>query len=467
MEIRVFGFLSGALEEISCRAMEVSIIGGGFAGTECAWQLARRGHRVRLIEMRPSVSTPAHQTGDLAEMVCSNSFRSDNPSNAVGLLKREMEALDSLVMRCARETRVPAGDALAVDRTAFASRVTGAIAGRREIEIVRGEIGGIPETGFVVVATGPLTSDGLARSIRERLGTEALYFYDSMAPIVTAESIDFEKIYAASRYGKGGGEDYLNCPMSREQYEELVADLVSGETVPVHDFEKGVYFEGCLPIEVMAERGVETLRHGPLKPMGLEDPRTGKRPHAVVQLRQDDLAREHFNLVGFQTKLKVGEQKRIFRKIPGLENANFARFGMLHRNTYIHSPAHLDRFFRLRGEPRIFFAGQITGVEGYLESAATGLYVGRTISQILEGREEPEPIPYETALGSLSRHCSERPKTKTFEPMNVTFGMIEDTTRDPIRDKARRRESQVARALAAIEEYGRRSGSPAGRVLTA
>ncbi|HET9794135.1 MAG TPA: methylenetetrahydrofolate--tRNA-(uracil(54)-C(5))-methyltransferase (FADH(2)-oxidizing) TrmFO [Thermoanaerobaculia bacterium] len=444
----------------------MSIIGGGFAGTECAWQLARRGHPVRLIEMRPSVSTPAHQSGDLAEMVCSNSFRSDNPTNAVGLLKREMEALDSLVMRCARETRVPAGDALAVDRAAFASRVTGALEGRREIEVVRSEVGEIPPEGIVVVATGPLTSDALARSIRERLGTDALYFYDSMAPIVAADSIDFEKVYSASRYGKGGGDDYLNCPMTRGQYEEFVADLLSGETVPVHDFEKGIYFEGCLPIEVMAERGVETLRHGPLKPMGLEDPRTGRRPHAVVQLRQDDLAREHFNLVGFQTKLKIGEQKRIFRKIPGLENANFVRFGMLHRNTYIHSPAHLDRFFRLRDEPRLFFAGQITGVEGYLESAATGLFVGRTIAQLLEGRE-PSPMPYETALGSLSRHCSERPKTKTFEPMNVTFGMIEDTSRDPLRDRTRRRERQVARALAAIEEYRLRSEAAADRLLTA
>ena len=459
-EIPIFGFLSGALEEISWRPMEATIIGGGFAGVECAWQLARRRHAVRLVEMRPTVSTPAHHSGDLAEMVCSNSFRSDNPANAVGLLKREMEALDSRVMASARECRVPAGDALAVDRTAFSASVSAAVRALPEIEIVREEVRAIPPSGIVVLATGPLTSDALARSIRDRLGTDALYFYDSMAPIVTADSLDFGKVYAASRYGKGGGDDYVNCPMTREQYEEFVADLLAGETVPVHDFEKGVYFEGCLPIEVMAERGVETLRHGPLKPMGLEDPRTGKRPYAVVQLRQDDLAREHFNIVGFQTKLKVGEQKRIFRKIPGLENANFVRFGMLHRNTYIHSPAHLDRFFRLRDEPRIFFAGQITGVEGYLESAATGLYVGRTIAQVLEGRE-PAPMPYETALGSLSRHCSERPKTKTFEPMNVTFGMIEDTSRDAVRDKARRRERQVARALAAIAEYRSRSESPA------
>jgi len=440
--------------------MDVTVVGGGFAGVECAWQLARRGHTARLVEMRPRVRTPAHQGEGLAEMVCSNSFRSDNPLNAVGLLKREMEALDSLVMACARQTRVPAGDALAVDRAAFSERVTAAIAASARIEIAREEIGAIPPEGLVVLATGPLTSGALARSIRERLGTDALYFYDSMAPIVTVDSLDQSQIYPASRYGKGDGDDYLNCPMTRAQYEQFVAELLAGETVPVHDFEKGVYFEGCLPIEVMAERGIETLRHGPLKPMGLEDPRTGKRPHAVVQLRQDDLAREHFNLVGFQTKLKVGEQKRIFRQIPGLENASFVRFGMLHRNTYIHSPAHLDRFFRLRDEPRIFFAGQITGVEGYLESAATGLYVGRTLAQILEGRE-PVPMPFETALGSLSRHCSERPKTKTFEPMNVTFGMIEDTSRDAVRDRTRRREGQVARALEAIAEYRSRSESPA------
>jgi methylenetetrahydrofolate--tRNA-(uracil-5-)-methyltransferase len=441
----------------------VTIIGGGFAGAECAWQLARRGHRARLREMRPEISTAAHETSDLAEMVCSNSFRSDNPLNAVGLLKREMAELGSLVIACARETRVPAGDALAVDRRAFSAAVTRAIASRPEIEIVRGEAADLPEEGFVVVATGPLTSDALARSIRARLGDEALYFYDSMAPIVTADSLDFDRVYPASRYGKGGGDDYLNCPMTKDQYQEFVADLRSGETVPVHDFEKGIYFEGCLPIEVMAERGVETLRHGPLKPMGLEDPRTGRRPHAVVQLRQDDLAREHFNLVGFQTKLKVGEQKRIFRKIPGLENANFARFGMLHRNTYIHAPAHLDRFFRLRADPRVFFAGQITGVEGYLESAATGLYVGGTLAQILEGRE-PVPAPFDTALGSLSRHCSERPKTKTFEPMNVTFGMIEDSSRPAVKGRAERRQILCDAAMASIGRYAREAeGSPAPR----
>jgi methylenetetrahydrofolate--tRNA-(uracil-5-)-methyltransferase len=430
----------------------VTIVGAGLAGSECAWQLARRGHRVRLFEMRPGVKTAAHQTERCAELVCSNSFRSDNPRNAVGLLKREMELLDSLVIRCARASAVPAGDALAMDRDEFSRLVSEAIASRPEIDLVREEVTRIPEEDYAVLATGPLTSDALDRAIGELLGTEDLYFYDSMAPIVTAASLDFSKMYPLSRYGKGSGEDYWNCPLGKEEYEGFVADLLSAEKVPVKDFEKGIYFEGCLPIEVMAERGVETLRHGPMKPMGLPDPRTGRIPYAVVQLRQDDLAKEHYNLVGFQTKLKVGEQQRVFRKIPGLENATFVRYGMLHRNTYIHAPAHLDRFWRMRREPRIFFAGQITGVEGYVESAATGLAVGITIAQLREGRE-PVPVPYTTAIGSLARHCSERPATKTFEPMNVTFGLIEDTSHSPIRDKAVRRQQMVDRALTAIAEW--------------
>ena len=429
----------------------VSIVGGGLAGSECAWQLAQRGHRVRLYEMRPAVKTAAHHTGRFAELVCSNSFRSDNPLNAVGLLKREMELLDSLVIRSARATAVPAGDALAMDRDRFSAMLTEEICSRPEIEVVREEVQKIPVC-LVVLATGPLTSPALDSAIGELLGTEDLYFYDSMAPIVAASSLDFSKMYAMSRYGKGAGEDYWNAPLTKDEYESFVAELQSAEIVPVKDFEKGIYFEGCLPIEVMAERGVETLRHGPMKPMGLPDPRTGRIPHAVVQLRQDDLAKEHYNLVGFQTKLKVPEQQRVFRKIPGLENAAFVRYGMLHRNTYIHAPAHLDRFWRMRKEPRIFFAGQITGVEGYVESAATGLAVGITIAQILEGRE-PVPIPYTTAIGSLARHCSERPATKTFEPMNVTFGMIEDTSHSPIRNKVKRREMMVERALGAMREW--------------
>jgi methylenetetrahydrofolate--tRNA-(uracil-5-)-methyltransferase len=430
----------------------VTILGAGLAGSECAWQLARRGHPVRLVEMRPAVRTSAHQTDRCAELVCSNSFRSDNPRNAVGLLKREMETLDSLVIRCARSAAVPAGDALAMDRHVFADLVTDAIASRPEIALVREEAKAIPADGLVVVATGPLTSPALDRAIGDLLGTDDLYFYDSMAPIVEASSLDLSKMYPLSRYGKGDGEDYWNCPLTREQYERFVDALLSGETVPIKDFEKGIYFEGCLPIEVMAERGRETLRHGPMKPMGLPDPRTGKNPWAVVQLRQDDLAKEHYNLVGFQTKLKVPEQQRIFRTIPGLEGAVFARYGMLHRNTYIHAPAHLDRLWRMRREPRIFFAGQITGVEGYVESAATGLAVGLALAQILEGRE-PVPIPYTTAIGSLARHCSERPASEKFEPMNVTFGLIEDTSHSPVRDKQVRRQRMVDRALSAIAEW--------------
>jgi methylenetetrahydrofolate--tRNA-(uracil-5-)-methyltransferase len=430
----------------------VTIVGAGLAGSECAWQLARRGHHVRLFEMRPKVATAAHQTDMCAELVCSNSFRSDNPLNAVGLLKREMEKLDSLVIASARQAAVPAGDALAMDRNVFARAVTDSLAAREEIEIVREEVREIPREGFVVLATGPLTSPALDRQIGEFLGTQDLYFYDSIAPVVTAESLDFSRMFAMSRYGKGQGADYWNCPLTRAEYEQFVDDLLTGETVAVKDFEKGIYFEGCLPIEVMAERGRETLRHGPLKPMGLPDPRTGKTPHAVVQLRQDDLAREYYNIVGFQTKLKVGEQQRIFRKIAGLENAVFVRYGMLHRNTYIHAPAHLDRFWRVRREPRIFFAGQITGVEGYVESAATGLAVGLTIAQLLEGREAV-PVPYTTAIGSLARHCSERPADQKFEPMNVTFGLIEDTSHSPIRDKARRRQILADRALAEITDW--------------
>ena len=433
-------------------AEDVTVIGAGLAGSECAWQLARRGHRVRLFEMRPKVGTAAHRTDRCAELVCSNSFRSDNPLNAIGLLKREMEVLDSVIIRCARAAAVPAGDALAMDRAIFADLVTEAIASRPEIELVREEMRQVPPEGYVVIATGPLTSEALDGEIGKLLETEDLYFYDSIAPVVVSSSLDFSKMYAMSRYGKGEGEDYWNCPLTRQQYEEFVSDLLAGETVPVHDFEKGIYFEGCLPIEVMAERGEETLRHGPLKPMGLADPRTGRLPYAVVQLRQDDLAKEHYNLVGFQTKLKIGEQQRIFRKIPGLENAAFARYGMLHRNTYIRAPAHLDRFWRMRREPRIFFAGQITGVEGYVESAATGLAVGLTIAQLLEGKE-PVAVPYTTAIGSLARHCSERPPEKSFEPMNVTFGLIEDTSHSPIRDKAARRRLMVERALKAINEW--------------
>lgn len=431
----------------------VTIIGGGFAGVECAYQLARRGHPVRLYEMRPTRTTDAHATDRLAEMVCSNSFRSDNPRNAVGLLKREMEAVGSIVLQCARRSAVPAGDALAVDRAIFADNVTTQLLSLPEITLVREEVPHLPDPGegFAVLATGPLTSPSLERSLLSALGDEYLYFYDSVAPIVEASSLDLSRLYPLSRYGKGGGDDYLNAPLTKAEYEAFVKELLAGEKVPFHDFEKAVYFEGCLPIEAMAERGLETLRHGPMKPFGLPDPRTGREPYAAIQLRQDDLAKSHFNVVGFQTKLKVGEQKRIFRTIPGLANAEFVRFGMLHRNTYINGPAHLDRLFRWKKDPRVFFAGQITGVEGYLESAATGLMVGATLAQVLEGREAVA-LPYSTALGSLSRHVSER-NERDFTPANVTFGLIDDSAMPPSKNRDERREEIARRARAAVDAW--------------
>jgi len=434
-------------------ASRVTILGGGFAGVESAHQLLRRGHAVTLVEMRPVRTTDAHATDRLAEMVCSNSFRSDNPANAVGLLKREMESVGSLILEEARKAAVPAGDALAVDRTVFAEAVTKRLAAEPLLTIVRAEAETLPDPGdgYVVVATGPLTSPVLERALLAALGEKYLYFYDAMAPIVEAASLDMEKLYALSRYGKGGGDDYLNVPLSRAEYEAFVAALLAGEKVPFHDFEKAVYFEGCLPIEAMAERGVETLRHGPMKPFGLPDPRTGREPYAVVQLRQDDLAKAHFNLVGFQTKLKVGEQRRIFRMLPGLENAEFVRYGMLHRNTYINGPAHLDRFLRWRKDPRVFFAGQLTGVEGYLESAATGLMAGATLAQIVEGRE-PAPLAFTTALGSLARHVS-TPRDGDFTPMNVTFGLIDDADVPPSKDRAMRRAEIGRRALEEVARW--------------
>jgi methylenetetrahydrofolate--tRNA-(uracil-5-)-methyltransferase len=431
----------------------VTVIGGGFAGVECAYQLARRGHRVRLFEMRPVRTTDAHTTGDLAEMVCSNSFRSDNPTNAVGLLKREMESIGSVVLQSARASAVPAGDALAVDRTVFAETLTKHLSSIPAIEIVREEVESLPEPGdgYVVVATGPLTSPALERSLLSALGESYLYFYDSVAPIVESASLDRTRLFAASRYGKGGGDDYLNAPMGKAEYEAFVAALINGEKTPFHDFEKAVYFEGCLPIEAMAERGIETLRHGPMKPFGLPDPRTGREPYAVIQLRQDDLASDHFNLVGFQTKLRVAEQKRVFRTVPGLANAEFVRFGMLHRNTYMNGPAHLDRLFRWKKDSRVFFGGQLTGVEGYLESAATGQMVGITLCQLLEGRE-PVPLPYSTALGALSRHVSER-NERDYQPANVTFGIIDDAEVPPSRDRAGRRQEICRRALETVGRW--------------
>jgi methylenetetrahydrofolate--tRNA-(uracil-5-)-methyltransferase len=421
--------------------MRVKIVGAGLAGSECAFQLARRGHRVDLFEMRPAKMTPAHQTSNLAELVCSNSFRSSAITNAVGLLKREMQILDSIVIRCAEEARVPAGDAFAVDRERFSAAVTKAVSDN--VTIYRDEITSLNYDGYdrLVVATGPLTSHPLFEAINDFLGGDGLYFYDAIAPILAADSLDLTKLYWKSRYGKGSGTDYLNAPMDREQYESFVAALLAAELYPLHDFEKAAHFEGCLPIEEIASRGIDTLRFGPMKPVGLEHPATGHRPHAVVQLRKEDLSDEYFNIVGFQTKMKIPDQKRVLQMIPGLENCVFARFGSMHRNTFINGPKHLTNTFRTKRDSKIFFAGQITGVEGYVESAAVGLLVARYI-------DDPAPLPYHTALGALGRHVAES-NPERYQPSNITWALIEDVIGNA--RKSDKRERQVERAIADVE----------------
>jgi methylenetetrahydrofolate--tRNA-(uracil-5-)-methyltransferase len=430
--------------------MRTKIIGAGLAGSECAFGLARRGHQVDLYEMRPVKMTPAHQTSNLAELVCSNSFRSSASGNAVGLLKQEMGLLESLVVRCGEGARVPAGDAFAVDRERFAATVTTAIANEPNITLHRHEVTSLDrgEADYLVVATGPLTSQPLFEAINDFLGRDGLYFYDAIAPIVAADSLDYSKLYWKSRYDKGEGSDYLNAAMSQEQYEAFVAALLGAELYPLHDFEHAAHFEGCLPVEEMASRGIETLRFGPMKPVGLEHPVTGERPHAVVQLRKEDLSDEYFNLVGFQTKMKVPEQKRVIPMIPGLENAQFARFGSMHRNTFINGPRHLRNTFQTRRDDRIFFAGQITGVEGYVESSAVGLLVARYIDQLAR-QGSARPLPYHTALGALGRHVAESSPDR-YQPSNVTWGMIEDVIGRA--KKVEKRERQVGRALSDVRE---------------
>ncbi|HXG57848.1 MAG TPA: methylenetetrahydrofolate--tRNA-(uracil(54)-C(5))-methyltransferase (FADH(2)-oxidizing) TrmFO [Thermoanaerobaculia bacterium] len=427
---------------------DVKIIGGGLAGSECAWGLAERGHQVQLFEMRPVRNTPAHQSANLAELVCSNSFRSTAPVNAVGLLKQEMALLGSLVIRCGEGARVPAGDAFAVDRERFAAAVTRAIESHPNISVRREEVTSLDrgDCDFLVVATGPLTSDPLFRAIDDFLGRDGLYFYDAIAPIVAADSLDMSKLYWKSRYGKGDGKDYLNAPMTREEYEAFVAALLSAELYPLHDFEHAVHFEGCLPIEEIASRGIDTLRFGPMKPVGLEHPVTGARPWAVVQLRKEDLSDEYFNLVGFQTKMKVPEQKRVLQMIPGLENCTIARYGSMHRNTFINGPKHLRPTFQTKKDERIFFAGQITGVEGYVESSAVGLLVARYIDEITRNGSA-SPLPYHTALGALGRHVAES-SPEHYQPSNVTWALIEDVVGKV--KKTEKREKQVARALETI-----------------
>jgi methylenetetrahydrofolate--tRNA-(uracil-5-)-methyltransferase len=434
---------------------QIHIIGGGLAGSEAAWQLAETGVSVSLSEMRGGGDmTPAHETDRLAEMVCSNSFRSDDAEhNAVGLLHQEMRALGSLIMRAADKHRVPAGSALAVDREAFAAEVTHAIEQHPNITIVRERADALPNHP-TIIATGPLTGSKLAEAIAGETGEGALAFFDAIAPIVHRDSIDMEVAWMAARWDKGG-KDYINCPLDKQQYEDFVAALVAGEKMPFHDWEKDTpYFEGCMPIEVMAERGPETLRHGPMKPMGLDNPRTGRWPYAVVQLRQDNALGTLWNMVGFQTKLKHGEQVRIFRTIPGLENAEFARLGGIHRNSFINSPRLLDRELRLKSKPNIRFAGQITGCEGYVESAAVGLLAARFAAAEMKGlslSSEGLSPPAETALGALLGHITGGANAETFQPMNINFGLM-----PPIEGRwkrADRKKAYTDRARTALAEW--------------
>ena len=430
---------------------DIHIIGGGLAGSEAAWQLAEAGLQVRLSEMRGGGErTPAHETDRLAEMVCSNSFRSDDPEhNAVGLLHQEMRALGSLIMRAADRHRVPAGSALAVDRDGFAAEVTQAISDHPKINVVRERVDTLPDH-LAIVATGPLTGSALAESIAAETGREALAFFDAIAPIVHRDSIDMSICWMAARWDKGG-KDYVNCPMDREQYGAFVAALNAGEKSEFKDWERDTpYFEGCMPIEVMAERGPETLRHGPMKPIGLDNPRTGRWPYAVVQLRQDNALGTLWNMVGFQTKLKHGEQVRIFRTIPGLEQAEFARLGGIHRNSFINSPRLLDPELRLKSRPNIRFAGQITGCEGYVESAAIGLIAARFAAAELRGDSLPAPPPV-TAIGALLGHITGGADADTYQPMNINFGLMpppEARTR-----KADRKKAYTDRARAALADW--------------
>ncbi|MFN3946280.1 MAG: methylenetetrahydrofolate--tRNA-(uracil(54)-C(5))-methyltransferase (FADH(2)-oxidizing) TrmFO [Allosphingosinicella sp.] len=431
---------------------DIHIIGGGLAGSEAAWQLAEAGLKVRLSEMRGGGDmTPAHHTDGLAELVCSNSFRSDDAEhNAVGLLHAEMRALGSLIMAAADAHRVPAGTALAVDRDGFSARVTERLAAHPDVEIVRERVDALP-SGPAIVATGPLTAPGLAEAIRGATGSDALAFFDAIAPIVYRETIDMDVAWMASRWDKGETKDYINCPMTKEQYLAFHQALLDGDKTEFREWEKDTpYFEGCMPIEVMAERGVDTLRYGPMKPVGLDDPKTGRWPYAVVQLRQDNALGTLWNMVGFQTKLKYAEQVRIFRMIPGLEQAEFARLGGLHRNTFINSPRLLDPTLRLRGRPNIRFAGQITGCEGYVESAAVGLLAGRFAAAELKS-ESLAPPPPETALGALLGHITGGAEADDYQPMNVNFGLF-----PPVEGKAKkadRKRLYTSRAREKLQEW--------------
>jgi methylenetetrahydrofolate--tRNA-(uracil-5-)-methyltransferase len=434
------------------------VIGAGLAGSEAAWQIARQGIPVVLSEMRPVRQTPAHRTDRLAELVCSNSLKTDAENAAPWLLKEELRRLDSLLMRAAKKARVPGGHALTVDREAFAGEVTRAITEEPLIELRREELAAAPGGGITVIATGPLTSDALAAEIGRLTGADRLFFYDSISPIVEADSVDLGIAFRASRYGKSldGTDDYLNCPFDRDQYERFVDALLAGQSVPAHiEEDRTPFFEACLPLEELARRGRETLRFGPMKPMGLIDPRTGRRPWAVVQLRQENVRADSYNLVGFQNHFRFPEQARIFRMIPGLERAEFVRYGQIHRNTYINSPALLTATLQLRGNPGIFFAGQISGVEGYVESIATGLVAGRFAADLAQGRE-PRPLPRETAIGSLLHYISAADPAD-YQPANITFDLLpglEEGARQKFRrDKQGRHAEVCRRAIAAMDQF--------------
>ncbi|WP_282019708.1 FADH(2)-oxidizing methylenetetrahydrofolate--tRNA-(uracil(54)-C(5))-methyltransferase TrmFO [Planomicrobium okeanokoites] len=426
----------------------INVIGAGLAGSEAAWQIAKRGVNVRLYEMRPVKQTPAHHTDKFAELVCSNSLRANSLTNAVGVIKEEMRMMDSVIIESADKASVPAGGALAVDRHEFAGAVTDKVRNHPLVEVINEEVTEIPE-GITIIATGPLTSPALAEKIRKLTGEDYLYFYDAAAPIVEKDSIDMDKVYLKSRYDKGEAA-YLNCPMTEEEFKRFHTALVEAEVVPLKEFEKEIYFEGCMPVEVMAARGEKTLTFGPMKPVGLENPKTGERPYAVVQLRQDDAAGTLYNIVGFQTHLKWGPQKEVLKLIPGLENVEIVRYGVMHRNTFINSPRVLKPTYQLKANPNIFFAGQMTGVEGYVESAGSGLLAGVNAAKLALG-EELVIFPADTALGSMARYITEA-DGENFQPMNINFGLFPDLG-ERIRSKQERAEKHANRALESIRNY--------------
>ena len=424
----------------------VKVIGAGLAGAEAAWQLAQRGIQVELIEMKPEKKSPAHHSDTFAELVCSNSLRGDKLENAVGLLKEELRRLDSLIIACADATRGEAGGGLAVDRQGFSDLVTEKIQNHPNITIISQEVTEVPD-GPVIIATGPLTSDSLSQAIGRYFGMEYLHFFDAAAPLVTAESVDMEEAWWQSRYDRGT-PDYVNCAMTKEQYEAFLRELITAEEAPVHGFEDKNVFEGCMPVEVMARRGVDTLRFGPLKPVGLTDPKTGKEPYAVVQLRQDNAAKSVYNLVGFQTHLKFGEQMRVFSMIPALKNAEFVRYGVMHQNTFLQSPKLLDRYYADRRNPLVAFAGQMTGVEGYVESAASGFLAAVAMAAKVQGKEIPD-FPKETAIGALGLYISDA-RIENFQPMNINFSIIAPLEQR-IRKKAEKNLALANRALEIID----------------